>query len=177
MFTRVAENNLNFRGGRPNTRRKDNALQLHAAQRVAVGAVWVEQLAGGGAILNRGPNAAVELMRTWEEIGTANKKRCANEANTGEAGTGMGRHAPQDEGPGGRSVVSPADGSAYPLAPLKRGEAPYGAEAASRGSSTSLRPYVVPYTDVKPAAPGKLLGPDDNGVTLRYDITRVRVES
>lgn len=81
-------------------------------------------------------------MGTLEEIGTANKKSYANEANIGEAGIGMGR----------------------------------GAETVSRRGNTSLRPYVVPYTDrstltaVRPVAAVKQLGPDDNGVTLRYGL-------
>ena len=117
----------------------------------------------------RGANASVERMRTWEEIGTANKRRYGNEADTGEAGVGMGKRTPHDEEPRGRSMASPADDSTYLLAPLKRGEAPHGAETASRGSNTSLRPYVVPYTDVTSVAEGRQPRPDDNGVTLRYE--------
>lgn len=143
----------------------------------ALDVAGVEQLASGGASLISGATTAVERMRTWDEIGTANKKSSTHdEANAGEAGIGMRRRAPHEE-PGGPSVAPPADGSRYPLAPLKGGETPYGAEGASRGSNTSLRPYVVPYTNrsapaapaVKPAAAVKQLAPDDNGVTLRYD--------
>lgn len=119
-------------------------------------------------------------MRTWAEIERPSKKNCANEANAGEDGKGQRPSPPHEvvQKPGGSFAIPPADGRRCPLAPLKDGEAPYGAETESRGSSnTSLRPYVVPYTRrstapaVKPtAAAVRKLGPDDNGVTLRYDM-------
>lgn len=182
MLTRATAKNSNI-SETPRKTPRHNTLQLYVAQHtLRFDAVRIEYLVrrGGGASLINWVISPVERMRTWDEIGTANKRSGGNEANTSEAGIGQRPRPPHEvvQKPGGSSVAPPADGRRCPLAPLKDGEAPYGAGAASRRSNnTSLRPYVVPYTNrstspgVKPGAPPavKQLGPDDNGVTLRYE--------